>query len=392
MPEINRLVDLPLDYSFFLFGPRQVGKSTLVKQKFSPETTLIYNLLDFDLVRSLTNTPKLFKEAINSRDPKVTHVFVDEVQKLPWLLDEVHSIIENEVNPPYFILTGSSARKLKRNNANMLAGRALERNLYPFVFPELKPTGVFSLQKVLEFGSLPLVYTAKNTDLAKDILRAYTSTYIKEEIKQEALVRNLDAFIGFLSLVSAENGGIINYNNIAEDIGLSINSVKEYYQILEDTLMGFKLQPIRQSIRQRIVKSPKFYFFDTGVVRALSEKLSSPLVKGTKEYGDFFEAWLIKEIVHLSKYLKKDYRFSFYRTDDVEVDLIVETPDDRIIAIEIKSSDYPKANDLGGLVSLRRHFPDAELYCACPAMYRRKLDSGIMVMPWQEILEVLGLS
>ncbi len=392
MQYIPRLVELPDDHSCFLFGPRQVGKSTLIQQKFTSENTIFYNLLKFEVVKALTKNPSSFRETIAARDYKrITHVVVDEIQKLPWLLDEVHLIIENQQHPPYFILTGSSARKLKRSQANMLGGRAIERYLYPFVYSELNTISSFSLQKVLELGSLPLVYFAKNTDAAHEILRSYVNTYVKEEIKEEAIVRNLDAFTDFLLLASTENGKLINYSNIAQDIGLTSTTVKEYYQILEDTLMGFRLKPIRRSIRQRIIKSPKFYFFDTGVVRALTEKLTAPLIRGTEEYGNFFEAWLINEIVHLSKYLKKDYRFSFYRTEDVEVDLVVETPDDRIIAIEIKSSDNPRTTELKGLLSLRKHFPNAELHCACQVQYRRKLDSGIMITPWQEILELLGL-
>lgn len=395
MKYYERIVNLPEDYSFFLFGPRQVGKSTLVKQIFHEENTLTYNLLNFDVVRKLNRDPSLFREEIKSRDhKKITHVFIDEVQKLPWLLDEVHYIIEETKNPPYFILTGSSARKLKKTGVNMLAGRAIKKYLFPLTFPELYSTEKekLSLQKILELGTLPVVYLSETGERAREILKSYVGTYLKEEIKEEALVRNLNAFSDFLLFASEENGNIINYSNISQDIGLSSNSVKEYYQILEDTLIGFKLEPLKKSVRQRISKSPKFYFFDTGVQRALSEKLSVPLYKGMTEYGRTFEHWLIKEIVHLTKYKEKDYRLSYYRTENgVEVDLIVEMPSKQIFAIEIKASENPVFNDLKGLISFKNNFPKAKLYCASLTKYPRSLERGITVLPWQEIFKILKL-
>jgi uncharacterized protein len=390
MTYIKRLIKLPCDYSFFLFGPRQAGKTSILRHHFDPGSVLVYNLLDFSLLRKLTRDPASFREAINSRDHKqITHVIVDEVQKLPWLLDEVHNIIESSENPPYFILTGSSARKLKRSGVNMLGGRAIEKFLFPLSYFELKDfcEFEFSLNKVLQFGSLPLVYLNRSEELAVQILKTYVNTYIKEEIKEESLVRNLDAFSDFLLFASEENGNLINYANIAGDIGVSANTVKEYYQILEDTLMGFSLKPIKKSIRQRIAKSPKFYFFDTGVQRALSERLTAPLIKGTKDYGRAFEHWLIKEIVQTAKTLNKEDRFSFYRVDDnIEVDLIIEKPNKEIIAIEIKSSDNPKAKGLRGLKSFAKIFPNAKLICAA-LVEHPVIEDGVHILPWQKLLE-----
>jgi predicted AAA+ superfamily ATPase len=274
----------------------------------------------------------------------------------------------------------------------MLAGRAISKSLYPFIYDEISsiPDQAFSLYKTLEYGSLPKVYFTHDENLKFDILQTYTNTYIKEEIKEEALVRNLGAFNHFLLLAANENGNVLNYSNIAQDVGVSYKMVKEYYQILLDTLMGFMLMPIQKSVRQQISKSPKFYFFDTGVQRALAEKLQAPLIKGTEEFGKVFEHWLIKEIIYKADYQRRNYKFSFYRVNDnAEVDLIIQKPTGEMIAIEIKASDNPKANKLSGLMSFAKVFPEAKLVCASLVTNRRDLDSGISIMPWQEVLEMI---
>jgi predicted AAA+ superfamily ATPase len=189
-------------------------------------------------------------------------------------------------------------------------------------------------------------------------------------------------------LAAEENGNTLNYSSIAQDIGVDMKTIKEYYQILIDTLMGFLLMPIKKSVRQQISKSPKFYFFDNGVQRALCEKLKCPLLKATKEFGRVFEHWLIKEIVYKSNYYRRDYKFSFYRVDDdIEVDLIIEKPNGEILAIEIKANDNPKLEKLKGLKSFAKVFPEARLICACLAQYPLKLDRGIEVLPWKDLLE-----
>ena len=395
MELVKRDIDVPTKHSFFLFGPRLVGKSTLIKHCFSDKQVMVYNLLNYDLIQKLTRDPSSLREEINSRNyKKFTHVVIDEVQKLPWILDEIHYIIEETKHPPFFILTGSSARKLKKMGSNMLAGRAIQKFLFPLTFAELSSTdnNIFSLAKVLEIGSLPSVYLNESKDIRKQILKTYVSTYLKEEIKEESLVRNLAGFSDFLLFASEENGNIINYSNIAQDIGLSSNSIKEYYQILEDTLIGFKLQPLKKSIRQRIAKSPKFYFFDTGVQRALSEKLSVPVIKGTKEFGRTFEHWIIKEIIYMSSYRENDYRFSFYRTEHgVEVDLIIETPKKELIAIEIKTSASLKDSDFNGLKSFSNHFPNAKLFCISLYSKYKTIHNGITILSYEEMFKILNL-
>lgn len=390
MSYVSRLVDIPRDYSCFLFGPRQVGKSTLLKHRFAEDKVLVYDLLNFNLLRRLENDPELFFNEIKSRDPEIDYVIVDEVQKLPWILDEVHRVLESLKNPPFFILTGSSARKLKKQNANMLAGRAVERSLFPLLYEEIKDSDFFvSLERLMCFGSLPLVLVTNDDERKKDILMSYVNTYIKEEIKQEALVRNLSAFNHFLLLAANANAEILNYANISRDTGVSLNTVKEYYQILEDTLIGFTLQPLQKSVRQQIAKSPKFYFFDTGVSRALANRLSMLPDKATEDFGKLYEQWLVKEIVQTAKSLRKDFSFSYYRTkDDLEVDLIIEEAGKPLMAIEIKARESLKPNQMRGLKSFARYFPDAQLYCVCLAENPLEAD-GIRVIGWKRFLELL---
>ncbi len=395
MLKITRVVKLPLKHNFFLFGPRQVGKTTLLNQSFDTNTTLIYDLLDQEDFLRLARNNRQLREEVRNRNQKVTHIIIDEVQKLPDLLDEIHYILEKVENPPYFILTGSSARKLKRSNANMLGGRAWNFSLYPLTYRELAtskiPNAKFSLLKACELGTLPPVYLSEEKESAKRTLRSYTQIYLEQEIKSEALVRNLPAFIDFLKLAATANGELVNHSNIAGDIGVSSSTVKDYYQILVDTLIGFYLRPFTSSKRKTLVKSPKFYFFDTGIQRALTRELDQNLEYGTAEFGRVFEHFLLKEIINLSTYLEKDYEFFFYRTrDGVEVDLIIKCPNKEIIAIEIKGTNQIKPKHLHGLISFSELYPQTKLICAS-LVEKRTVMKDILVCPWQEVFEELQL-
>jgi len=399
---IDRILKLPLKHSFFLFGPRQVGKTTLIKNSFGLDSCLIYDLLIPEELRRLKMNPGRFRDEIIYRDSKYTHVFIDEVQKLPEILDEIHYLLENMKKPPAFIVSGSSARKLKRSNANMLGGRAFSFSLFGLTHLELMQSSKFSLYRSLEFGSLPAIYLLSMGDgtvaeigvreRSQDAilaLRSYVNTYIKEEIQMEALVRNLDTFTEFLKLAADENTNVLNYSNIASDIGVSSATVKEYYQILEDTLLGFYLRPYSSRLRKKLSKHPKFYFFDTGVTRALQQKLSLELTPKTKEFGKAFEHFIVKEFIYTANYLNPDYKFSYYRTENnAEVDLIIEAPTGKVFAVEIKASDTPKNSELKGLKSFKTLVPKASLICASLAEKRYKLDEDIWVYPW---VEVLGL-
>lgn len=383
---IKRQIQLPKDKSFFLFGPRQTGKSTLLYSLFLKEKTYYYDLLKTEEFTRLSAHPELLREEVFARPQKITHVFIDEVQRIPALLNEVHYIIESP-NSPFFVLSGSSARKLKRAKANMLAGRALSYHLHPLTSKELGPQ--FSLTKALQIGSLPVVYLEESAMEAQARLRSYVETYLKEEIELEAQLRNLGTFIHFLSIAANENGNTVNFSNIARETGTSYQSVKAYFQILEDTLLGQFIFPYNKLLRKRLSKHPKFIFFDTGVVRALTKKLNVVLEPKTPDYGRGFEHFIVLEILRQSDYQNLDYNFSYYRTESgAEVDLIIETPKGKTFAVEIKATDRVDSSHLRGLKSFAELCPEAILCCASTSPRRRQIGK-IMILPWQEIFDWL---
>lgn len=386
---IDRILKLPENHSFFLFGPRQTGKSTLLAKSFIASKTICYDLLKTEEYLRLSSNPHIFREEVSARASTVTHVVIDEVQRIPDLLNEVHHLLENP-RAPYFCLSGSSARKLKRSHANLLAGRAWTYHLYPLTHKELADR--FSLDKALNLGTLPSVYLADSEQEAQRTLRAYVETYLKEEIEAEALTRNLGSFLRFLTLAADNNGNIINYSTIARECGVSYQTVKEYFKILEDTLIGFFLLPYARSTRKRLIRHPKFYFFDTGVLRALRKTITVPLQPKTDEYGRGFEHFVILEIIRAAAYHESDYQFSFYGSSNkAEVDLIVETPKKEIFAIEIKASEQPQSDSFRGLRSFKKLCPQAVLLCASRAPHRRQL-GDVTVLPWKNIFNIIGLN
>jgi len=385
---IPRLLTLPENKNFFLFGPRQTGKSTLLTSLFSTKKNLSYDLLHSETFRRLAANPERLRAEVEAAFSlkKISHVIIDEVQKVPPLLNEVHSLIESNL-PCHFVLSGSSSRKLKRSQADMLAGRAWTFHLFPFTAQEIEDS--FELGKALRFGTLPSVHLAKDDLEKSETLRSYVDTYIKEEIELEANIRNLGGFLRFLPLVAAQNGEISNYTNIARETGVSYSTVKEYYKILEDTLLGFFLFPYGRSIRKKLVKHPKFYFFDPGVVSALTRKLSVPFIENSNEYGKAFEHFFICELMRMNDYKRLDYHFSFYRTErGAEVDCIIETPTGKIIAVEIKSTQIPTSSHCTGLYSFKKKVPKAELILACQAPNCIKL-RDVLILPWQEALQMI---
>lgn len=386
---IKRQIILPKNANFFLFGPRQTGKSTLIKETFLNEESVYYDLLTSKDYERLLVNPSIFREEVQELDKKIKYIIVDEIQRIPNLLNEVHYLIENSKVTRFFCLSGSSARKLKRGQANLLGGRAWLRYLFPLTHVEIKEK--FSLNKALKFGTLPKVYTSDDAT-AIEILNAYTETYLEEEIKAEAIVRNIATFVRFLRFAANENGNILNYSNISRETGTSYKTIQEYFQILEDTLIGFFLLPYSKSHRKQLIKHPKFYLFDTGIKNALSKKLNIELIPENSEYGKAFEHFIIAEMIRLNKYNKKDFDFSFYRTaDGAEVDLIVKTPEGKIYAIEIKSSTNPSKTDIKGLKSFLSIEPKAIPICLSRVERKRRL-GDIMLYPWKEGFSVLGLA
>ena len=284
---IKRLLPLSLDESFFLFGARGTGKSTLVQKLISKAKDKklkieFIDLLDTDEYESLVIRPALLRERIEAAKPD--WVFIDEIQKIPALLDIVHQMIEKNKNIK-FGMTGSSARKIKRDGANLLAGRALSYKLHPISFLEDKQ----DLIEVLTWGSLPKVAKYVKPNLKKKFLMTYTQTYLREEIQMEQITRNLVGFRNFLAVASQMNGKILNYSKIAAVSGVEDKTVGRFFEVLVDTLVGFLLEPYERSVRKRQSGKPKFYFFDLGVSRAMAKQLDIEVAPGNFAFGDLFE-------------------------------------------------------------------------------------------------------
>lgn len=384
---ITRLVKLPTNRHFFLFGPRQTGKSFLVRRAFVAEEVLYIDLLLSREFRRLKRDPSLLAVEVASRPPSVKYVIIDEVQRIPELLDEVHAIIESPESP-YFILTGSSARKLKRAQANLLGGRASSIELYPLTVEELGEK--FILERAIESGTLPSVYLENDRIERAARLRAYVDTYLKEEIEAEAAVRNLGGFLRFLPLAGESNGQELNFSKIARMCSMNHSTIRGYYQILEDTLLGRFLFPLVGSTRQQLSKRPKFYLFDTGVIRAILGREQVPLSESTYEFGSLFESWVISEVWRINSYYRKNWQTFFYRTDaGAEVDLVIITPDRIRYGVEIKSASDVAREDLGGgFESLNRHGPLTKQICVTTGVRPYTAD-GITFMPWRDFFSWL---
>ncbi len=333
---IQRQEKLNNKHHLFLFGARGTGKTTLLKSLFSNDNTLWIDLLKDNDEERYGRYPDELSHVLNERHYEC--IIIDEVQKSPKLLDIVHREIERKKNVQ-FVLTGSSARKLKQGHANLLAGRAFTYHLFPFTTYELGSH--FHLQNVLEFGTLPQLFEYDSAEDKNDFLRSYVKTYLREEIQIEQLIRKLNPFRDFLEIAAQSNGKIINYSKIARDIGVDDKTVYNYFSILEDTLIGFYLRPFHRSIRKQQRESPKFYFFDTGIVRALNKTLRIPLLPHTYAFGNAFEHWIILECYRVNEYKRLDYTLSYLRTkNDVEIDLVIQRPAQPDLLIEIKSTTH----------------------------------------------------
>ncbi len=370
-----------------LFGARGTGKSTLLRTWFAAGATLWIDLLDPEQEDRYARRPAELAEQLPALRPPPEWVVIDEVQKVPRLLDVVHAEIER--GAAKFALTGSSARKLKRHETNLLAGRASVYHLFPFTAAELGPA--FDLDVALRFGTLPgLQACATDTDRSA-FLRAYALTYLKEEVWGEHLVRALDPFRKFLEIAAQVNGDIVNYTNIARDVGADVKTVQAYFQILEDTLVGFLLEPFGTSVRKRQTHAPKFYFFDTGVVRALRRLLTIDLRPGTYDYGRAFEHFVIVEALRRAAYRQNDFAFSYLRTKDgAEVDLVIERPGRAPALVEIKSGERVDARDTRVLEPFLHDLPGAEGFCFSRDPIVKQIDN-VRALPWSDGLRELGL-
>ena len=369
---VQKILDIQ-DDSVFLWGARQVGKSTLVKKLF-PDAK-VYDLLKSDEYSRLLRKPQLLREELVSYD-ETKIVIIDEIQKIPSLLDEVHWLIVNR--GIRFILCGSSARKLKRVGTNLLGGRALPVMLFPFVSAEISD---FNLFRAINNGMIPRHYMVQNPQKR---LEAYIGVYLKEEIQEEAVVRQLSSFNRFLDVAAQCDGEMINYTNIAQDCGVSATTIKEYFNILEQTLIGYMIPAFTLSKKRRAITTKKFYYFDVGVVNYLLNR--SNLQPGSIDFGHAFEHFMIQEIVAYLSYYEKREKLSYWRTaNGYEVDAIIG---DARVAIEFKSSEEVQSKHTKGLKAFEEDFPDARKIIVSLDCNKRILN-GIEVIPALEFLQML---
>ncbi len=359
--------------SFFLFGPRSTGKSTLIRQSFVSSDSFLIDLLDGRVHLKLSSNPAALEELVDLHKSKI--IIIDEVQKIPELLNEVHRLIEKK--KVRFLLTGSSARKLRHGGANLLAGRAWEAQLFPLVWKELKK---FNLEKMLQFGGLPQVYLSQDP---KEELSAYVNTYLREEIRAEGLVKKFPQFSRFLKVAALSNGQLVNYSMIASDAAVPASTVREYFSILNDTLIGFNLEPWRESKKRKAIETAKFYFFDTGVTHTLAG--TDYLDRNSDLYGRSFEQWIGMELRAYLSYRRIKKELLFWRSiNGQEVDFVIGDSH----AIEVKASQKISRKHLSGLIALREEGVHKNFYCVSHDPIESKA-KGITCLHWKTFISRL---
>jgi len=360
--------------SCFFWGARQTGKSTLLERLF-PDA-IRYDLLLSEEFERFNRRPSLLREELLAGKTPRQPVIIDEVQKIPSLLDEVQWLIVNHKIP--FILCGSSARKLKRGGANLLGGRALRYELYPLVYPEIPD---FNLLRALNHGLLPRHYLAGHSEL---LIQAYVGDYLKEEIAAEALSRNIPAFARFLEASAFSNGEVLNYVNIARDCGISSPTVKEYFQILEDTLLGYLVPSFQKKPKRRVIHAPKFFFLDVGVANHLLKR--GKVVQGGEAFGKAFEHYIFQELAAHRSYSGTRYPLAYWRTaSQIEVDFILG---DHETAIEVKGSERTDERHLRGLKAFCQEYAVKRSVLVSLDQRPRRIGK-IDVLPWRTFLENL---
>ncbi len=373
-------VDVPKGQSLFLWGARNTGKSTYLRTQYL--SSIYYDLLKSDVYAELNIKPWLLREQLLAEPKeKLSHpVILDEVQKIPQLLDEVHWLIENEGIS--FILCGSSARKLKRGGANLLAGRAWGYSFYPLVCKEIPD---FELLRALNNGLLPINYLSVQPEQS---LRSYVGMYLKEEIQSEGFVRNLSGFSKFLDVVGFSNGEMVDYTNVARDCGIDAKTVKSYYQILVDTLIAYIIEPFSiKKKRELIVATPKFYLFDTGVANFLTNKKITSLTGF--DAGNSFEHFILMEIMAYIGMHGKNQQVKYWRTKNkLEVDFILDQGN---VAVEVKLSADPQPKDLKGLFAFYQDYKPKHSLVVCNAnkkrVVKRDAEFSYEILPWKQFID-----
>lgn len=379
MADIERIlqIDLPPNQSAFLWGPRKTGKTTLLRKQF-PHSIFI-DFLKTDTFLDYSKSPFLLRERLLAKEEQAENhpVIIDEVQKVPQVLDEVHWLIEN--SNFNFILCGSSARKLKRGQANLLGGRAWRFELFPLVSDELDN---LDLLQALNCGLIPSHYQQTHF---KRSLHGYVQDYLKEEVFNEGLTRNIPAFSRFFEAMGYAHGSLINYSNIARDCGVSSKTVKEYYQILVDTLLGTFVLPFKKrQERQVISKAPKFYLFDTGVAGAITKQTIAE--ERGELFGKSFEHFIYLEILAHRSYREIDYDINFWRTKSgQEVDFILGGGE---VAVEVKGTAMVDRRELHSMKSFIEDYKPKQAIFVCNEREER-IHSGIRIIPWRKFLKEL---
>jgi uncharacterized protein len=358
--------------SFFLFGPRATGKTTLIRQQLAKTATII-DLLDSRYFLRLSSAPQDLESFIDANPADV--IVIDEIQRIPDLLNEIHRLIEGRKLT--FLLTGSSARKLRRGKANLLAGRVWDAKMFPLIYREIPE---FDLDRYLLYGGLPAVYLS---DYPQEELDAYVNTYLKEEILAEGLIRRLPPFSRFLKTVALANGEMINFTKLGNDCQVPPSTVREYMAVLEDTLIGFLLPAWAESKKRKAIKAGKFYFFDPGVTHVLAG--TEALDRNSDLYGRSFEQFICMELRAYLSYQRQKLPLAYWRSKNGhEVDFLLGTR----TAIEVKASKKVTSNDFKGLKYLKeeRVFRTFVLVSQDPIS---SLTDGILALPWQKFLDDL---
>lgn len=369
---IERLLNLPAfleKKSHFLFGPRQTGKTFLIRH--SLKGARLYDLLDSSVFLALSQDPARICQEITPVDRVVV---IDEIQRLPILLNEVHRLIEER--GVYFLLTGSSARKLRRGGVNLLGGRARTKYLHPLTYRELGSR--FDLHRAVERGLLPSIYFS---DDPRADLQAYAGSYLQQEIIAEGATRNIPAFSRFLKVAALCNGSIVNFTNVANDAQVKRTTVYEYFEILRDTLVLHELPAWRKSHKRKPLSSSKYYFFDVGVVAALQGR---EFKSGTPEFGEAFETYLMHELVSFRDYVSEEPLSYWRSTSGFEVDFIIGDH----TAVEVKAKKNLSSHDLKPLRALAEEKKLKRYLCVCLEPRMRKVD-GIVILPFRQFLDAL---
>ena len=368
----TRLLELPAPgtETFFLWGPRQAGKTTLLRQSY-PDARWV-DLLRSDDFRRYSANPEFLRQEIEADGPDpARQIVIDEVQKVPALLDEVHWLMENRGLS--FALCGSSARKVRRGAANLLGGRAVRLELRGLTAGELGDD--FDLTRMLNHGYLPRIYKASRP---RRLLDAYVADYLREEVAAEGLVRNLPAFSGFLDAAALSDSEIVNISNVARECGVSNHTAKGYFGILEDTLLGRWLPAYRRRRKRRLTAAPKFYFADVGVVNRLARR--GEVAPGSELYGKAFENWVHHELSAFVGYREIDDELSYWRLPSgIEVDFVLG---DVRLAVEAKASARIDRNHLKGLRAIAQEYPETgRRVVVCLEPRARRTDDGIDILP-----------